>query len=115
MPGVCLDAKTGAWNLSSSSSTTWVSKVYLNQFVAENVLGVKDAATGRDADAAHYAYEVLGAPAVCWSDQFYTSSHVAYGCRHYPRGVTSALWWLWPSAHPAPVAAAATAKAAAIN
>ena len=100
MPGVCLDAKTGAWNLSSSSSTTWVSKVYLNQFVAENVLGVKDATTGRDADAAHYAYEVLGAPAVCWSDQFYTSSHVAFGCRHYPRGVTSALWWLWPSAHP---------------
>ena len=26
LPGVCLDAKTGAWNLSSTSSTTWVSK-----------------------------------------------------------------------------------------
>jgi hypothetical protein len=96
VPGVCLDAQTGAWNLSSTSYTTWVSKVYLNQFVAENVLGVKSAITGHDADAAHYAYEVLGAPAVCWTDQIYTSSHVAYGCRHYPRGVTSALWWLWP-------------------
>ena len=96
VPGVCIDAETGAWNLSSSSSTTWVSKVYLNQYVAENVLGIKNAATGQNADAAHYAYEVLGAPAVCWSDQFYTKSHLAYGCRHYPRGVTSALWWLWP-------------------
>jgi len=96
VPGVCLDAKTGAWNLSSSSATTWVSKVYLNQFVAENVLGVRSAVTGKDADAAHYAYEVLGAPVVCWSDQIYTGSHTAYGCRHYPRGVTSALWWLWP-------------------
>ena len=63
---------------------------------------MKNAATGHDADAAHYAYEVLGAPAVCWTDQIYTRSHIAYGCRHYPRGVTSALWWLWPSAHPAP-------------
>ena len=96
VPGVCVDAKTGAWNLSSSSATTWVSKVYLNQFVAENVLGMKNAATGLDADAAHFAYEVLGAPVVCWTDQIYTDSHTAYGCRHYPRGVTSALWWLWP-------------------
>jgi len=95
VPGVCVDAKTGAWNLSSTSATTWVSKVYLNQFVAENVLGLKSAATGSEADAAHYAYEVLGAPVVCWSDQIYTDSHTAYGCRHYPRGVTSALWWLW--------------------
>jgi hypothetical protein len=96
VPGVCVDAQTGGWNLSSSSSTTWVSKVYLNQYVAENVLGIKNETTGQNADSANYAYEVLGAPAVGWTDQFYTSSHVAYGCRHYPRGVTSALWWLWP-------------------
>ncbi len=96
VPGVCIDSETGGWNLSSSSSTTWVSKVYLNQFVVENVLGIKNAATGATADSAHYAYEVLGAPAVGWTDQFFTSSHTAYGCRHYPRGVTSALWWLWP-------------------
>ncbi len=95
VPGVCIDAKTKGWNLSSSSSTTWLSKVYLNQFITENILGTKNAATGHDADAAHYAYEVLGAPAVGWTDQIYTSSHIAYGCRHYPRGVTSALWWLY--------------------
>ena len=60
VPGVCIDAKTKGWNLSSSSSTTWLSKVYLNQFITENILGTKNAATGHDADAAHYAYEVLG-------------------------------------------------------
>ena len=97
VPGVCLDAQTGAWNLSSTSSTTWTSKVYLNQFVAESILGLITPVTGQQADRAHYAYEVLGAPAVCWTDQIYTSSHLAYGCRHYPRGVTSALWWLWPA------------------
>ncbi len=96
VPGVCVDSETGAWNLSSSSKTTWVSKVYLNQYVAENVLGLKNDVTGKTADEANYAYEVLGAPAVGWTDQFYTSTHIAYGCRHYPRGVTSALWWLWP-------------------
>jgi hypothetical protein len=98
VPGVCIDAQTKGWNLSSSSSTTWLSKVYLSQYITENILGIKNAATGHDADAAHYAYEVLGAPAVGWTDQIYTSSHIAYGCRHYPRGVTSALWWLWPLA-----------------
>jgi hypothetical protein len=96
VPGVCVDAETGAWNLSSSSKTTWVSKIYLNQYVTENVLGLKNDTTGKTADEANYAYEVLGAPAVGWTDQFYTSTHLAYGCRHYPRGVTSALWWLWP-------------------
>jgi hypothetical protein len=102
VPGVCIDARTGAWNLSSTSSTTWQSKVYLSQYVAENILGVKNDVTGRNADSAQYAYEVLGAPAVCWTDQIYTDSHVAYGCRHYPRGVTSALWWLWDPQPPAP-------------
>ncbi len=73
-----------------------MSKVYFNQFIAENVLGLKNDATGKTADEASYAYEVLGAPAVCWTDQFSINTHIAYGCRHYPRGVTSALWWLWP-------------------
>jgi hypothetical protein len=96
VPGVCIDSQTGAWNLSSMGHNTWQSKVYLNQFVAENILGIKNAATGQNADAAQYAYQVEGAPAVGWTDQIFTASHTAYGCRHYPRGVTSALWWLWP-------------------
>jgi hypothetical protein len=96
VPGVCIDAKTGGWNLSSLGHNTWQSKVYISQFVTENILGIKNDATGHNADVAQYAYQVEGAPAVCWTDQIYTNSHTAYGCRHYPRGVTSALWWLWP-------------------
>jgi len=100
VPGVCIDAKTGGWNLSSSAGSTWMSKVFLSQFVTEKILGLKNNATGHDADLAHFAYEVLGSPVVCFTDQITTSAdHKAYGCRHYPRGVTSALWWLWPDHH----------------
>jgi hypothetical protein len=96
VPGVCIDPLSKGWNLSSTSDNTWQSKVYLNQYVAENVLGIKSDTTGHDADAAQLAYQVLGSPAVGWSDKFGTNTHTAFGSRHYPRGVTTALWWLWP-------------------
>jgi len=103
VPGVCLDPETGGWVLSSTSTTTWESKVYLNQFIAENVLGIRDERTGGKVDQVHVGYQVLGARAVGWTCQFTNQDHLAYGCRHYPRGVTSALWWLAsiPRAQPA--------------
>jgi hypothetical protein len=97
VPGVCIDKETGGWNLTSASSTTWVSKVFLNQFIAEQILGFRNETTGERADNAHYAYEVLGSPVVGFADQIYTDLHTTYAGRHYPRGVTTALWWLWPS------------------
>jgi hypothetical protein len=96
VPGVCLDTETGGWVLSSTSTTTWESKVYLNQFIAESVLGLRDQRTGGRIDQVHLGYQVLGAPAVGWTCQFTNRDHLAFGCRHYPRGVTSALWWLSP-------------------
>lgn len=93
-PGQCLDPTTGGWRLSSTSQTTWESKVYLAQFIAENILGMNDARTHGAADVAHVAYQVLGAPAVGWSDQIRHTDGSAYGGRHYPRGVTNSLWWL---------------------
>ena len=95
--GTCLDARTGGWILSNTSNTTWQSKVYLNQFITEKVLGLTDQRVVGRPDAAHYAYQVLGAPAVCWTCQIFTRELTAFGCRHYPRGVTSALWWLPPA------------------
>jgi hypothetical protein len=95
-PGICIDRETGGWNLSPNSATTWVSKVFLNQYIAENVLGVRNDTTGGRADTAHVAYEILGAPVVGFSDQIYTDLHTSYAGRHYPRGVTTALWWLSP-------------------
>ncbi len=94
VPGVCIDPKTGGWWLSSTSQTTWQSKVYLAQFIAEEILGISDARTRGAPDVAHVSYQVLGAPAVGWSYQIRHSDGTAYGGRHYPRGVTSSLWWL---------------------
>ena len=94
-PGVCIDPKTDGWLLSTTSRTTWQSKVFLSQYIAENILGIKDERTNGTIDKAEYAFQVLGCPSVGWSDQIRNSNGTAYGGRHYPRGVTSALWWLY--------------------
>ena len=90
----CIDPETGGWDLSNSCNTTWQSKVYLNQYIAENVLGLHNPTAAKAADTAHLGYQVLGARVVGWTCQFTTKDDNADGCRHYPRGVTSALWWL---------------------
>jgi hypothetical protein len=93
-PGICIN-NTGGFLLSSTSNTSWQSKVFLEQYIMENILGVKMPKETTRADMAQFAYQVLGAPAVCWSDQIRSKNITAYGGRHYPRGVTSALWWLY--------------------
>ncbi len=88
--GVCL-YDDGGWKLSSSADNSWLSKIYLCQFVARRILGVKTPATREDADRAHVAWlhkaENLR---FAWSDQM--RSGVAHGSKYYPRGVTSILW-----------------------
>ncbi len=107
-PGVCLDPESGGWRLTDTAPTTWQSKVYLNQFISEEILGIRDQRTGGAVDQTHLAYEVLGAPAVCWTCQINNGYYDAFGCRHYPRGVTSALWWLFSADNkPAPAEKAA--------
>jgi len=93
-PGICIN-QTGGFLLSNTSKTTWESKVFLEQYIAENVLGIKMPVETARADAIQAAYELLGAPTVGWSDQIRVKNGTAYGGRHYPRGVTSALWWLY--------------------
>ena len=99
MPGVCLDKKSGAWKLSSTSGNTWQSKVYLSQYVAEAVFGMKnDPRISGPVDKVHATFQVFTprTAAVCWSDQLSSDNGSAIGSLHYPRGVTSALWWLSP-------------------
>ena len=87
VPGVCL-FKDGGWKLSSTSKNSWLSKIYLCQYVSEAVFGRSiDARADEthwnwlmDEDNAYYA----------WSDQMVAGK--AHGSRYYPRGVTSALW-----------------------
>lgn len=89
VPGVCL-FPDGAWKLSSTNNNSWLSKIYLCQFVAEELLGVAPSAK---ADAGHRSWLLDSDNAYfAWSDQMVNGK--AQGSKYYPRGVTS---WLWLS------------------
>jgi hypothetical protein len=85
--GACKFAD-GGWKLSSTSRNSWLSKIYLCQFVAERILGRPIDA---EADRAHVAWLLDRDNAYyAWSDQMVEGK--AVGSRYYPRGVTSVLW-----------------------
>lgn len=83
-PGVC-KFPDGGWKLSSTSDNSWLSKIYLCQWVARELWGVTDPA----ADAAHVEW-LLRDGYWCWSDQIMAGR--VQGSKYYPRGVTSELW-----------------------
>jgi len=86
-PGICL-FDDGAWKLSSTSNNSWLSKIYLCQYVAEQLLGKPADAR---ADIAHVGWLLDSANTYfAWSDQMLAGK--AVGSRYYPRGVTSILW-----------------------
>lgn len=90
VPGVCLFAD-GGWKLSSTSNNSWLSKIYLCQFIARRIMGLEWNDAGRAADAAHA--EWLTHPELSywsWSDQILAGEII--GSKYYPRGVTSILW-----------------------
>ena len=88
--GLCRFAD-GGWKLSSTSNNSWLSKIYLCQAVAEQVLGVVSPTEDARADAAHRAWLLDPRNAFfAWSDQML--SGVACGSKYYPRGVTAILW-----------------------
>ncbi len=99
VPGVCLDEKSGGWKLSSTSMNTWQSKVYLSQYVADTVFGMKaDPRVFGPVDKIHATFQVFTprSAGACWSDQLSSDTGYAIGSLHYPRGATSVLWWLSP-------------------
>ncbi|OAS16395.1 glycoside hydrolase family 52 protein [Paenibacillus oryzisoli] len=88
--GTCLFTD-GGWKLSSTSNNSWLSKIYLCQFVAREILDLPWDETGAAADAAHVAW--LTHPTLSiwsWSDQIISGEIT--GSKYYPRGVTSILW-----------------------
>jgi len=88
--GTCL-YEDGGWKLSSTADNSWLSKIYLCQFVARKVLGFDSPATRMHADAAHRNWLLKDENLrFAWSDQM--SSGIAKGSKYYPRGVTSILW-----------------------
>jgi hypothetical protein len=89
-PGLCLDAASGGWQLSSTSHITWLSKIFLNQYVAERVLGLDDGRTRRD--AVHARWLRTGSADFAATDQLDSSTGADLGSRLYPRLVTAILW-----------------------
>lgn len=88
--GICL-FPDGGWKLSSTSDNSWLSKIYLCQFIARRLLGLKWDEQGAAADAAHAAWLTSPVNAIwSWSDQMVAG--VVQGSRYYPRGVTAILW-----------------------
>ncbi|OPJ62691.1 glycoside hydrolase family 52 protein [Clostridium oryzae] len=87
--GTCL-FEDGGWKLSSTSNNSWLSKIYLCQFIAREILHF-DYTGSAEADAAHVNWLLHPKESFyCWSDQMI--SGVATGSKYYPRGVTSILW-----------------------
>lgn len=88
-PGRCIDATSGGWKLSSTSRNTWLSKIFLNQFVAERILGVDPVLVRRD--DVHASWLFGGTSRFSMTDQVDASDGKDLGSRLYPRLVTSIL------------------------
>lgn len=88
--GVCLFDDNG-WKLSSNNINSWISKIFLNQVVAENVLHMDFEIPAEDYDAAHASWWCAGCKASPALDQIFEGKPCATGF-HYPRAVTCELW-----------------------
>lgn len=94
-PGVCLDAGSGGWKMSSTSTNTWFSKIALAQYVVRRLFPGAMGAAARAADRVHAGWQRTpgcGADAMC--DQIRSDTGASCGSRYYPRGVTAWLWLL---------------------
>lgn len=68
-PGRCLDATRGGWKPSGANINTWQSKVYLCQYVTENVPGISNSNVDGMVDQIPATCEISEAPYQGWSDQ----------------------------------------------
>lgn len=85
---VCL-FEDGGWKLSQTSDNSWISKIFLCQFITENILKVNY--DRERSDKAHLNWWTKGCPSCPGIDQIFAGSQTERGF-HYPRCVTSVLW-----------------------
>lgn len=91
--GVCLDAVSGGWKMSSTSTNTWFSKIAIAQHVMREMFPEALSEAARAADRVHADWQRqpgCGQFAMC--DQINSETGVTCGSRYYPRGVTTILW-----------------------
>lgn len=93
--GTCIfssgELAEGGWKLSSTSENSWLSKIYLNQFIVREILDIHGENVTEIADTTHVNW--LTNPGLsywAWSDQIIGGEINA--SKYYPRGVTSILW-----------------------
>ncbi len=92
-PGVCLDAASGGWKMSSTSTNTWFSKIAIAQHVVRMLFPEAMTTAAHAAERVHADWQRTpgcGRDALC--DQIRSDSGLSCGSRYYPRGVTA---WLW--------------------
>ena len=88
--GICLFDGNG-WKLSQSNTNSWMSKIFINQFVAKNILGVNISHCDGDSDREHARWRADGCKESPCVDQIFEGETDTSGF-HYPRGVASHIW-----------------------
>ena len=93
VPGRCLHPTNGAWLSTSANQITWQSKIYIAQYVAEAVLGITNDFVNGSVDQIHASVQIQGSQFQGYSDAF-LGNGTLHGGSHYPRGISTSLWWL---------------------
>ncbi|MCF7914347.1 MAG: glycoside hydrolase family 52 protein [Spirochaetaceae bacterium] len=91
VPAICIDEQSGGWKLSSTSENTWMSKIFLNQYVCEKILGIMPAEDD-NWDAVHESWQREACSTTGATDQVSSRTGEPIGSRLYPRLVTALLW-----------------------
>ena len=109
VPGRCIGLPAGGWQMTSATTLTWQSKIFICQYVAEAVLGFHGDLINGAVDQVHASIQIESAPVQAFCDAVDGSgASNSAGGDHYPRAVTTSLWWLSPTNNPAyPTPAAA--------
>lgn len=86
--GICLFSDKG-WKLSAGSENSWMSKIFLCEYVAQYLLDCEF--DYESSDAAHLSWWTEGCPSNPGIDQIICGAQQERSF-HYPRAVTSYLW-----------------------
>jgi len=109
VPGRCIGLPSGGWLMTSANIITWQSKIFICQYAAEAVLGITNNLVNGAVDQAHTSIQFQLGPNQGWVDATDGTGNANFaGGPHYPRAITTALWWLNAANNPAnPVATSA--------
>ena len=116
--GLCLDSTTGALKITSANANTFPSKVFIAQYAAENILGLTGNTVDGTVDQVNATLQMQQSPYQGVSDQINApgGSTLANSSLHYPRLITSSLWWLTPTNNPSfPTATSAPTSPTALT